>query len=171
MDQIKKRQKCVTRCALAAVLLSTWIASPVLAQNRGALTIPHIGTREIPVPKDTNLSFDKPYEKLSADEKQLIRSKYENLGPRDEPPYPLEGMKPISDDLGKIVKRTGVKGRFQAVAHVDKNGDVKTVSIYALPSEQLKDVLSYVLAHPKYKPAKCDGKPCEMDFLLDVNFE
>lgn len=171
MDQINTRQKCVTRYPLAALALLSLFANGAALAQSGGLTIPHVGTRLIPVPESTTLSFDKPYEKLTPAEKQLIRAKYDNLGPRDEPPYPINGMKPISDDLGKIVERTGVKGRFQALARIDKNGDAKTVSIYALPNDQLKDALSYVLLHPKYKPAKCNGAPCEMDFLLDVNFE
>jgi hypothetical protein len=156
----------------AVVVIAVFSGVASAAQNQtGGLVIPHIGTRLIPVPNETQLPFDKPYEKLTAAEKNLVRSKYESLGPNDEPPYPIGGMHTLSDEVAKVQQRVLANGRFQAAAHVEANGRASKVSIYALPDERLKDVLSYILLNAQYKPAKCNGKPCAMDFLVDFNLE
>jgi len=156
----------------AAVVAAVFSGAASAAQNQtGRLVIPHIGTRLIPVPDETQLPFDKPYEKLTAAEKNLVRSKYENLGPNDEPPYPLDGMRAISEDVVKVQKRVLANGRFQAAARVETDGHASKVSIYALPDERVKEILSWILLKTKYKPGKCNGKPCAMDFLVDFNLE
>lgn len=164
--------------SINAPLFATAVAAAVFASVAGTaqaqvgrLVIPHVGTRLIPVPEETKLPFDKPYEKLTPAEKKLVRSKYENLGANDEPPYPLGGMRAISEDVVKVQQRVLVNGRFQAAAHVEVDGHASKVSIYSLPDERLKEVLSWILLKTQYKPGKCNGKRCAMDFLVDFNLE
>ncbi len=159
------------RFQIPAILLAGCFSTVALAQGTADLRIPKIGTRAIPGEPDTSRILDKPYERLTEAEKDVVRGWYDNLPAGDEPPFPVNGMKEISENVAKVQQKAHVKGRFFAAAHVDARGHAATVSIYAIPDDRLKNVLAAILIETKYKPGRCSGKPCAMDFPIDVNFE
>ncbi len=60
------------------------------------------------------------------------------------------------------------------VAHVDEQGIAHSVSILPSGNFDLRDEINQFLATafmaPKYKPGKCNGVPCAMDFAVSVNY-
>lgn len=159
------------------VRFAVWLAASGISAGALALAapvnrIPHIGTRAQPAPPSAvELPLDKPYQQLTEPQKDIVRSWYEDLGANDEPPFPVNGMAPLMADIATVQRRVQVQGRFFAAAHVDDKGNAKTVTIYDIPDARLKQVLAFILIKTKYKPAKCNGKPCAMDFPIEAGFE
>lgn len=118
------------------------------------------------------ISLYKTFDQLSATELNALRAMYQGLDPKDEPPFPLQGYKPIVDELLKIQQASGVLGRVFATVLVDENGVGQSVSFYEIPDQQLSKVITFVLIKKtQYKPARCSGQPCKMNFpfLFDFN--
>lgn len=158
---------------LKLLVLTTFslAALPALALAQDLVTIPRIGTQPLPSTADDSLPLDKPWGKLSAAQQAIVRSWYEGLSANDEPPYPIDGMQAIISEVAKVQTAVSVSGTFYAAAHVDARGKADRVTIYELPDPRLKDVLSFILIKTEYKPAKCGGKPCDMDFPIQAGFE
>jgi len=132
--------------------------------------LPHLGTRYIPVPKATELEFDKSWNQLSYSQQRIIRNWYENLDINDEPPYPVEGLAPMYADIVKVQARVAVNGHLFASVTVDATGKATKVSFLEIPDQELKEVLAFIMLKPAYKPGKCNGKPCEMEFPVQADF-
>jgi hypothetical protein len=114
--------------------------------------------------------FDKQWSELTPEQRQMFRAKYSNLGENDEPPFPELGMGPIAREVQKLQQRVLTDGLLVITVHVDENGDAQSVAIYQTPNPSLSKGVAYVVMNTKYKPAKCDGKPCAMDFPYSFNF-
>lgn len=131
---------------------------------------PETGTR---IRKDAatwKISFKKRYEELSDEERQSLRASYENMPQEDEPPYPADGMENIVKDIVQIQQAVLAKGKMFAVVDVDDEGNGRSVKFYEIPDPDMARPVALVLMKVKYKPAKCSGQPCAMEFPLPLNF-
>lgn len=144
---------------------------PAIAVAQDLVTIPKVGTQALPSTADDTIPLDKPWAKLTRAQQAIVRSWYDGLSASDEPPYPIDGLQAIFSEITKVQAAVPVAGAFYAAAHVDARGKADRVTIYELPDPRLKDVLSFILIKTEYKPAKCSGKPCEMDFPIQAGFE
>ena len=113
--------------------------------------------------------LNKRYDELTPEELAAVRADYKALGPNDEPPYPKEGLKPIMDQVVHLEGVMDVKGPLKLVVRVDRNGQAQGVAAYKSPEPSLAKAVAFALMKAAYKPAKCGGKDCDGEFLLELN--
>lgn len=111
-----------------------------------------------------------PYEQLSPADRQILHSWWEKVNDGDEPPFPLAGLKAIIDPIRKGQRQLGDTGELFIVATVRADGSVSNVALFDSPSDAMTQFAARVLLLTKFKPAKCAGKPCQMDFPFRMNF-
>lgn len=116
------------------------------------------------------LPFDKRFEELTAEQVRVLRSLYVQIRSNDEPPFPRYGLKQIAREIARGSKDLRPSGKLLATVRVDQNGDTTGISIVEIPHPNLTEVVNTVLMNAKFKPAKCDGQACEMDFPLRIMF-
>lgn len=147
-----------------------------------ALKTPEYGEGEIfSIDRAAPLPLDKTYEQLTEEQKQLYRSWYVSLGENDEPPFPEGGMMNLFErtvsmhnlGFGSVAWRYGVEGRYFVLAHVDEKGVAHSIEISQVgnfePTDLVKNFLGAVYMSQKYKPGRCNGIPCAMDFGVSIN--
>jgi hypothetical protein len=118
----------------------------------------------------SNLPLNRSYEQLSPIERMIVHSLYEHIADGDEPPFPLNGLKDIYGPLDKAQQILADEGKLFVVATVGSDGEVKAVSVQEAPSKKMSTFAANVLLLTKFKPAKCSGQPCRMDFPVQLNF-
>jgi hypothetical protein len=130
---------------------------------------PETGTR-ITRTIATSRSFplDKKWSELSEGDRAAFRSQYENMPDTDEPPYPIDGMAPIFQQLSVEAGRAGVYGEFIIDVTVNPQGKATKVALVKYTSVEAAKVVAYVLVHTHFKPAVCHANPCIMDFPFSV---
>lgn len=108
------------------------------------------------------------YEQLSDAQKQIVRSRYQSLGPDDEPPYPLKGVQPFLAAIHKANTRMVEEGKISLTVRVDSNGVAQDVAIYQAPTPEMGQFAAAVALQQPFKPGSCKGTPCSMEFLYEV---
>jgi hypothetical protein len=111
-----------------------------------------------------SLPLNKRYEELSPEERDLIKSWYEPMAEGDEPPFPADGLAPILKALGKGQERLGVRGKLTLYVDVDADGEPLSVSAVDSPNARMTQFAAQVLMLTKFKPARCAGAPCRMQY-------
>lgn len=125
--------------------------------------VPHTGTllrrdaaREIPVPPN------RGYKQLSAQQQATVRRWYPALAPGDEPPYPLNGPGQFYMTMQRIVSATRQEGSIYVYVRVGKDGKLVNVTAIGLDNPEVRKAAATAAGLIAYKPALCDGQPCEM---------
>lgn len=147
---------------------------PVAASNeRYALRedMPRTGTSLLHEIVVSSVPLDKDYASLTPAQKAAVRQPYEALAPGDEPPYPLNGPKQMYTAMQKALARIGTSGEINLLVRVGADGVAQTVTAVGVPTPEMAQFASTVAMLQKYKPAVCDGKPCEMMYLIAVTFD
>lgn len=132
---------------------------------------PSVGTRIRQNIASWVLPLNSSYEQLRPEHIEMLRAAYENLPPEHEPPYPIGGMISITKQIAKAQRQILVSGQLFAAAHVDANGDVQSLRVFTTPSADMAKVAAFVLMRTKFKPARCDGAPCSMEFPVQITFK
>jgi hypothetical protein len=125
------------------------------------------------IKRDATISsfpYDKPYSQLSERDKQRLRALYEQMGPDDEPPFPLRGYKSIFKSLATVQSRLLVAGELDIAVIVDSEGNGTGVKVYKSPDPEMTKVVATLMMLERYKPALCKGAPCAQEFPLRMNF-
>lgn len=117
------------------------------------------------------IPFDKRYSELTPEQQAMVKSQYEQLGPNDEPPYPLNGLAPIYRLIAAGQNKFLVRGNLTIAVEVNNQGDATSVSILRPADPEMVRFVASVLLLEKYKPALCDGNPCTMQFPFRIAFE
>lgn len=158
--------------ALAAVLPITTPAQSAQEEPeyRMKAETPRTGTNIPHNLLSSRLPYNKTYDQLTNEDKHLLRSLYQHMGPDDEPPFPLRGYKTIYKALSDIQRKMLVQGELEIAVTVDAKGEGTSVKIYASPDPEMTRIVATLMMLEKYKPAVCSGKPCEQDFHFKVNF-
>lgn len=112
----------------------------------------------------TALPLDKRYGQFTAAERAALKSLYEPMPEADEPPFPRDGLAPFILTLREAATRRQASGLLVLVAKVAPDGSVDGVDIYASPDEAFTRVAAIALGRTAFKPARCGGKPCRMEF-------
>ena len=118
-----------------------------------------------------DLPPDKGFAQLTAEQKAMVKSNYENLGPDDEPPYPIGGTKAIYKGIGQAHQMVQASGKLSMVVTVGVDGKPSNVSVFSSPDPRMTQVVASILMLQRFKPALCQGKPCVMEFPVDINLE
>lgn len=122
------------------------------------------------VAKSSAFSLDKKYDELSEAEKKVVREMYENLPDTDEPPYPLNGLKPIVKQIRDLQQALLTTGWLSLDVMIDSTGAPQSVSVYKSPDKEMTQYVAVALMNAKYKPGKCSGVPCKMAYRFDFDF-
>jgi len=132
-------------------------------------TEPRVGTTVRAEVVRSSIPFDKTYEQMTAEEKEVFRSNYDKLGANDEPPFPLQGLTEIGRELVRLESSGQFRGPLIMTVRIDDKGEAQSTAVYKTPNDDFSKSVAIVAMKSKYKPAKCDGKPCAMDFPLIVD--
>jgi hypothetical protein len=116
------------------------------------------------------IPFDKTWAELTPQQKDIVRDDYESLGPDDEPPFPLHGLREAVTPLVRQAVTQGAQGKLVASVIVDSEGHGRDVSVYKTPGPDMTTLVARLLAAEQYKPASCKGQPCSMPFVLRLEF-
>jgi hypothetical protein len=166
---------------LSRPLLCTLLAISLIgicrADDGSSIEQPQMGSYLKRTVFEGSLPRYKTYAELGQEEKDMLKSAYENMPDKDEPPYPEYGMQEIWTPLSKLhqlMVRDGilVRGNFYALVRVDGTGKGRSISILETPDTDFNKPAAIVLLKKvKYKPAMCNGAPCVMDFPVRIEFE
>jgi hypothetical protein len=117
------------------------------------------------------IPLDKRYGELSSEQQGYLRSQYESLGENDEPPFPVDGMGPITKAIVAGQGKFLVRGDINVAVDVNSQGEAVSVSVLKSPDAEMTKFVATILMLEKYKPARCNGTPCAMQFPLRFTFE
>lgn len=116
-----------------------------------------------------NVPPEKNYADLSDHQKQKVKANFHPMAASDEPPYPVGGVGELYKVLSFVQHYWKARGDLEMVATVKPDGKVSLVSVYKTPDYRMTQYLAQILAVQKFKPALCDGVPCEMEYPLRLS--
>lgn len=116
----------------------------------------------------TRIPFDKSYAELSPEQQSMLKADYGNMGPSDEPPFPLNGLREVSLAIAHADVNAAVNGELVMQVDVNSNGDATRVTTVRTPNAHVARIAAAALQREKYKPALCRGQPCAMPFMFHV---
>ena len=131
----------------------------------GEVNMPYSPTPERPV---TGIPIDKTYAELSPEQQGMVKANYTNLGASDEPPYPLNGLKVISQRIANSEVSASVDGELVMQVDVSSSGEATAVTTVHSPNPSIARVAAVALQRERYKPGICRGQPCAMPFIYHV---
>ena len=111
---------------------------------------------------------DKKYSELTREEQLLVKSQYDQMGPSDEPPFPLNGLAPIYKAIATGQNKFLATGNLVLFVSINEKGDATSVSVLSSPDPEMTRFAASVLLVEKYKPALCNGAPCAMQFPFRI---
>lgn len=114
--------------------------------------------------------YDKRYAELTPEQQAAVKALYEQLGPNDEPPFPVDGLAPIYKAVAAAQQKLQVTGGLTMAVQVDPQGDATSVEVLRSPDPRMVQFVAAVLMLQKYKPALCNGSPCTMQFPFRMEF-
>jgi len=134
-------------------------------------------------PDRERVPLDQPWEALTEEQKTTVRSRFPALARGDEPPYPSAGLLDVLKAIKQLNQKAGAaEGLLRMSVLVGADGKAKRADVFEKPSlydpeteQQLIKSIASVLMLTPYKPAMCQGKPCEMvypllsEFVVDVD--
>jgi hypothetical protein len=126
-----------------------------------------MGSKFRPVEAKSPIPFNKEYDQLTQEQRNLYRLHFDGLAKDEIPPFPKYGTKSIYLPLIKGHERIARGGWLRLIAAIDENGKVEEVSVYESPHPEMTELANSVLFHAKFAPATCAGKPCKMDYRFD----
>ena len=106
---------------------------------------------------------------LSVEQQNAFKLFYAALAPGDEPPYPVEGLGTSIKLVGKIQNNFLFHGSAWVYVLVGADGKARSASVIGKVPEDLGRYLNAALLSQAYKPAMCQGSPCEMIYPLGLN--
>ncbi len=116
------------------------------------------------------IPLNKAYHELSTEQKNYLKSQYENMAENDEPPYPLDGPAKSYKALSDALKKLGAyRGKLSVLVDVNSEGVAENASILETPDDNLGVFAAKVMLIEKFKPALCAGKPCKMQYLFEIS--
>lgn len=154
--------------ALIAIAIGASLASQAATIREDS---PKTGTK---IRKDiawTAIQLNLPYAQLDDKARAIVAARYENLGPQDEPPFPLAGEGPLLKALAEAAKQTQVADELDLVADIGADGKVTNVKLMApFLNDQYAKYAAKLLYDTTFKPGLCKGTPCAMPYPYKVNF-
>jgi hypothetical protein len=125
------------------------------------------------IPKDivsSPVPFDRRYEQLTPEQRDVLRSDYEALGATDETPFPANGLKQLVTPMMRLAERSSISGKFVAGVEVGPDGRPRSIDVFKSPDPAMTELARAQLAEAQYKPASCKGQPCVMTYVLRLEF-
>jgi hypothetical protein len=120
--------------------------------------------------RSTKIPINKRYAELTPEQKTVLASYYESMGPEDEPPFPEDGTGVIIKPLVKAQHKLLVTGPLRLIVDVSPEGDATSVKAIGSPSPEMTRFAASVLLLTKFKPALCAGVPCAQQYVFYLDF-
>jgi hypothetical protein len=156
--------------ALACVAVRSHADEPQLALKEDAPQTGSIIRRD--VAWSTKIPMNRSYAELSPEQKAQLHSMYEPMAPGDEPPFPVDGMKPIVAAIYKAQEMLLARGRLRFIVTIGPDGKGRKVEAFGdCDKPEMTKFAAQVLLLTKYKPAICRGSPCLMEFPLNLSLK
>ena len=114
-------------------------------------------------------TFDANWTGLSAEQRRIVRARYKQLPADHEPPYPVDGMGALAEDLRALLERWQWWGPLDIELSVDPAGTVSSVRMPTLPDAQFGPAVTDLLMRTRFKPARCADAPCSMRFPIALD--
>src|SRR5436189_5427128 len=83
--------------------------------------------------KSSVIPLDKRYNELTPEQQGYLKSQYEGMDPADEPPFPLEGLRPMYKAVAAAQQKLRVDGPLSMLVDIDSEGNPVSVSVYQSP--------------------------------------
>ena len=125
------------------------------------------------IPKDVvraQLPIDARYADLTAGQRATMAADYKNMPDGDEPPYPVDGLRPVAKASARFGYTFNPVGQLVVGVMVDAQGQPGDISVYKSPDPELTRLVASVLSQQSYKPAVCSGQPCARPWVLRLDF-
>lgn len=119
----------------------------------------------------TPIPLGKSYANLTPAQQVAVRRHYEALAPGDEPPYPVKGPRQMIAAIQMALGDIPASGELILLVRVGADGVAQSVTAVGEPSAEMVKYASTVAMLQQYKPAICDGKPCEMIYQFAFTFD
>jgi hypothetical protein len=116
------------------------------------------------------LPINRSYAELTPEQQDSLKSHYVKMGPNDEPPFPVRGLRGIYKSLAVGQQKLLVQGHLTMFVQVSASGEAVSVLVLSSPDPAMTKFAAAVLMEEKYKPALCDGVPCAMQFPFRIEF-
>lgn len=114
---------------------------------------------------------DAPWEKLTEQQKNVVRDDYLGLAPGDEPPYPLKGTRAMHTAIADVYRKfTDFQGELTLYTLIGKDGVPKNATMIGAPHPDLGRYVGMVAMTQRFKPGICDGSPCELIYPVKFRF-
>jgi hypothetical protein len=112
--------------------------------------------------------LNKPYKRFSEDEKAALRALYVDMPSSDEPPFPEDGLIHVIRDIGEFANRLKQSEDVSIAVVVNDVGEATSIRLLRYQNIETAKAVAYFLVKERYKPARCDGLPCAMEFPFRV---
>lgn len=124
------------------------------------------------------LPLEQPWDEMTEPQKNVVRNFYRALKPGDDPPYPEAGTRSLFQQIVKANASVGAEGNLLIQVVVGADGKGKKVRVYQKPQAEdrqhadfLVQEVAAALMRTTYKPAICEGQPCEMAYPFLFTFD
>lgn len=118
-----------------------------------------------------NIPLDKSYSDLNEPTLRAIREYFPKLKPQDEPPFPEKSLRALISLATAVRDQIDGTARVSVVVQVDEAGAARVTSRAESNDAQFLAGVVATLAATKFKPGRCDGKPCAMEFPIVIEVE
>lgn len=100
---------------------------------------------------------------LSVAERNVVKARSGLLlAPDDEPPYPVKGTQAMIKLLGEIQSNYAFRGDASIYVTIGSDGKPTSARVIGKVPDEMGRYLSAAAMSLDYKPATCQGTPCEM---------
>ncbi len=153
------------------LVLAALLMSNAQAQERFSIKedSPSVGSNIRREVATSAVPFDKRYDELTPEQRQLLRAQYEGLPGECEPPFPERGLMDIYRHVVKIQRNQSLRGELLVTAMIDAEGKAQTVKIYRTPDPKLGAAIAEILVGTPFRPARCAGKAVAMEFPIALS--
>lgn len=132
---------------------------------------PRIGSHLASDRATSEVPPEATWAQLTEPQKNRVRASYLALERGDEPPYPLYGRRELFQLIQRLTEKyDGVLGRAAVLVTIGADGKPKNGSVYAGTNPALGQLILQAMMVQKYKPASCQGVPCEMGYNVDLDY-
>ena len=145
---------------------------PVRLTNEATSTTGTIIKRDLEW--SSKIPLNKTYQQFSEAEKAEFHAMYESMPPGDEPPFPVDGLRPVFNSIKKGQPIVRARGQLNMVVTVGPDGKALEVAdlggVGGANALEMTRFAGSVLLMTRFKPAVCAGKPCksQFPFMLDL---
>jgi len=116
----------------------------------------------------SSIPLNKTWAELTAEQQAEFRNLYETIRDGDEPPYPIQGLKPVFHAVQQGQDVMQARGELDYSVTVGPDGKATYVASHqelkGANAREMSNYVASILMMAKYKPAVCDGQPCTMEF-------